>query len=101
MYGVIPLKDWQMKKRIKRLRLLERRGSLAVSNRAESGFKSRWHDRHRAPFYRADHAVNVRLDGSEASLPWAAVSQNYVVSAKGRLAGKNAPASRGLLHSAK
>jgi hypothetical protein len=22
-----------------------------------------WHDRHQAPFYRADHAVNVRLDG--------------------------------------
>ena len=22
-----------------------------------------WHDRHQAPFYRADHAVNVRLVG--------------------------------------
>jgi len=31
-------------------------------------FKWRWHDRHQAPFYRADHAVKIRLEGT-GSLP--------------------------------
>ena len=41
----------------------------AISKHADSGgFKWRWHDRHQAPFYRADHAVKIRLEGT-GSLP--------------------------------
>tara|TARA_B100000497_G_C7347448_1_gene227312 strand:+ start:177 stop:434 length:258 start_codon:yes stop_codon:yes gene_type:complete len=54
-------------------------GKASFSNQARSmvqipanmlmrDFKCRWHDRHQAPFYRADHAVKIRLEGT-GSLP--------------------------------
>ena len=37
---------------------------LLSANMLIRGLKYWWHDRHQAPFYRADHVVKIRLEGT-------------------------------------